>query len=47
MTFTLPVKNSGNTHIMPLGRIELYDEDGILLERVGKEGIRTPEGVFL
>ncbi len=47
VTFTLPVKNSGNTHIMPLGRIELYDEDGILLERVGKEGIRTPEWVFL
>ena len=26
VTFTVPVKNSGNTHILPVGRVEIYDE---------------------
>ncbi len=47
VTFTVPVKNSGNTHILPVGRIEIFDEKGIPLEKIGKESIRTSEWVFL
>ncbi len=47
VNFHVPVTNSGNTHILPTGSIELIDEDGTILKKVGKEGIRSPEGVFL
>lgn len=46
MNFSIPVTNNGNTHILPVGRIELYDDD-ILLKRIGKESIRSEEGVLL
>lgn len=45
--FTLPVTNNGNIHSLPVGRIELYDEDGSMLKKIGKETIRSPEWVFL
>ena len=45
--FHVPVSNSGNTHILPTGSIELIDEEGNVLKKVGKEGIKSPEGVFL
>lgn len=41
--FRIPVSNSGNVHILPVGRIELYDERGLLLENIGKESVRTSE----
>jgi len=41
--FSIPVSNSGNIDIRPLGRIELYDEDGTLLRKIGKESIKSPE----
>ena len=47
VNFTIPVSNSGNIHALPVGRIELYDEDGTLLRKIGKESIKSPEGVFL
>lgn len=46
-TFQIPVTNEGNTHILPTGYVELYDEDGTMLTRIGKESIRNEEGVFL
>lgn len=46
MNFSIPVTNKGNTHILPVGRIELYDND-ILLKKIGKESIRSEDGVLL
>lgn len=45
--FTIPVTNGGNIHTLPVGRIELYEENGNMLTKIGKESMRTPEGVFL
>lgn len=45
--FSIPISNSGNVDVRPIGRIELYDEDGRLLKKIGKESIRSPEGLFL
>lgn len=44
--FSIPISNSGNVDIRPIGRIELYDE-GRLLKKIGKESIRSQEGLFL
>ena len=41
--FTIPVSNSGNIDVRPIGRIELYDEDNTLLRRIGKESIKSQE----
>ena len=30
----IPIKNDGNTHIRPTGKIELYEQDGQKLEKV-------------
>lgn len=46
LNFSIPVTNKWNTHILPVGRIELYDND-ILLKRIGKESIRSEDGVLL
>lgn len=43
VNFTIPLSNSGNIHILPVGRIELYDEDGSVLKKIGKEVIKSPE----
>ena len=45
--FTIPVSNSGNIDVRPIGRIELYDEDNTLLRRIGKESIKSQEWVYL
>jgi hypothetical protein len=33
MNFSIPVTNKGNTHILPVGRIELYDNE-VLLKKI-------------
>jgi hypothetical protein len=43
----VPVRNDGNTHIKPRGKIFLYDTDGIQLARIGKESIQDENGVYL
>jgi hypothetical protein len=43
----VPVRNDGNTHIKPRGKIFLYDTDGTQLARVGKESIQDENGVYL
>ncbi len=45
--FSIPVTNSGNVDVRPIGRIELYDEDNTILRKIGKESIKTPDGVYL
>ena len=32
-------ENAGNTHLKPIGKIELVDENGEILKNVGKETI--------
>lgn len=46
LNFSIPVTNKWNTHILPVGRVELYDND-VLLKRIGKESIRNEDGVLL
>lgn len=41
--FEIPVTNSGNIDVRPIGRIELYDEDGTLLRKIGKESIKSSD----
>jgi hypothetical protein len=45
--FKIPVKNTGNIHILPVGRIEIIDENGLPLKSIGKESIRSPEWAFI
>jgi len=44
VTFVTRIKNNGNVHILPTGRIELYDETGKLLENVGQEPVLDGQG---
>lgn len=46
-TFDIPLTNSGNTHIKPTGRIELFDDNGNPLKSIGKETVKNKDGVFL
>lgn len=46
VNFTIPLSNSGNIDVMPVGRIELYDENGNLLRNIGKEILKTADGLF-
>ncbi len=43
VNFSIPVTNSGNVDVRPIGRIELYDEDSTILRKIGKESIKTAE----
>lgn len=45
--FSIPLSNSGTTHVKPTGRVEIKDEDGNVLKSIGKESVKTPEGVQL
>ncbi len=45
--FQIPVKNNGNVHILPVGRIEILDENGIPLKSIGKESIRSLEWAYI
>jgi hypothetical protein len=47
VTLQIPVKNDGNIHIRPTGKIYLYDETGTKLEKIGKESIIDENGVYL
>ncbi len=47
VTLQVPVKNDGNIHIRPTGKIYLYDEQGVQLEKVGKESIVDENGVYI
>jgi hypothetical protein len=46
LTLKIPVKNDGNIHIKPTGKIFIYDGD-TLLTRIGKQTIIDENGVYL
>jgi len=45
--FDIPFDNSGNTHIKPLGKIILKDENGKELKAIGKEVIVNDLGAVI
>lgn len=47
MAFSTRIKNDGNVHVKPVGKIELVDESGELLKNVGKEAMVSPQGAFI
>lgn len=47
IAFSTRLKNDGNVHVKPTGKIELVDESGEVLKNVGKESIVSPQGAFV
>jgi len=47
IVFETKFKNDGNTHLKPVGKIELIDEDGETLKSIGKEAMVSPAGAFI
>jgi len=47
VSLQVPIKNNGNIHIKPTGKIYLYDENGNQLKKVGKESIVDENGVYI
>lgn len=47
VTLQVPVKNDGNIHIRPTGKVYLYDDNGEQLQKVGKESIVDENGVYV
>ena len=47
VTLKVPVKNDGNIHVKPTGKVYLYEDDGKQLEKIGKESIVDENGVYL
>ena len=45
--FTFPIKNIGNTHIKPTGKITLKDENGEIIKAIGKETISNDRWAIL
>lgn len=46
VTLKVPIENAGNTHVMPTGKIYLYDGED-RLKRIGKQTIVDEAGVYL
>ena len=47
VSLELPVENKGTIHIVPTGKIMLYDTDGSQLTRIGKEFIKNENGAIV
>ncbi len=47
VAFSFPIKNTGNTHIKPTGKITLTDEDGKVIKAIGKELIENERGAII
>lgn len=47
VSFSTRLKNDGNVHVKPTGKIELVDESGEVLKNVGKESLVSPQGAFI
>lgn len=43
----IPLKNIGNTHLKPTGKIVLKDEDGKVIQAIGKETISNEDGATI
>ena len=44
---SIPVKNEWNIHILPVGRVEILDENGMPLKSIWKESIRSQEWAYV
>lgn len=47
LTLKVPVRNDGNIHIRPTGKVYIFDENDVQLEKVGKESIVDENGVYV
>jgi zinc-ribbon domain len=47
ISFQIPFENIGNTHIKPLGKIILKDEDGLELKSIGREAVINELGAIV
>lgn len=47
LSLKIPMKNDGNIHIKPTGKVYIFDENNTQLENVGKESIVDENGVYL
>lgn len=47
VTFEIPFENKWNTHIKPIGKIVLKDEDGRQIKSIGKESILNDNGAII
>ena len=47
VNFQIPIKNTGNVHIRPKGKITLLDEAGVPLKAIGRESIVDENGVVI
>nr|MDD3720338.1 zinc ribbon domain-containing protein [Candidatus Gracilibacteria bacterium] len=43
---TIDFSNKGNTHLKPIGKIEIIDENGNILKKIGKESIKNDAGAI-
>lgn len=43
----VPIKNNGNIHVKPTGKIVLEDEDGNIIKAIGKESITNDYGAII
>lgn len=44
--FTFPIKNNGNTHVKPDGKVTIKDEDGNIIKAIGKELMVNDRGLI-
>ncbi len=47
LVLKIPVKNDGNIHVRPTGKVYLYDENGTQLEKVWKQSIVDENWVYV
>jgi len=47
LSLKIPVRNDGNIHIRPTGKIYIFDENNIQLEKVWKESIIDENGIYI
>lgn len=47
INFEIPIKNTGNTHLKPTGKIVLTDENGDVIQAIGKETISNEQGASI
>ncbi|MDD3302683.1 MAG: hypothetical protein PHN31_03930 [Candidatus Gracilibacteria bacterium] len=45
--FSIDFSNKGNVHIKPTGKIEIVDENGNVLKKIGKESIKNENGAII
>jgi len=46
VTLNIPVQNSGNIHVLPTGKVYIFDGDQAL-QKIGEESITNANGVYI